>query len=48
MGWRAWQHLELDPNTVHASKVVRVPFSQPFTPEALRAMMERVSKGEPL
>lgn len=30
------------------SKVVQVPFTRPFTPAALRAMMERVSREEPL
>lgn len=28
------------------SKVVQVPFNQPFTPEVLRIMMERLSAGE--
>lgn len=36
----------LEPITTD-SKVVHVPFTQRFTPDALRAMMERVSRGEP-
>lgn len=38
----------IDAKAEGESKVVRVPFSQPFTPIALQAMMERVSKGEVL
>jgi len=38
----------LDPNIEGATKLVRVPFSQAFTPAELRAMMERVSREEPL
>ncbi|MDP1826511.1 MAG: DUF4365 domain-containing protein [Archangium sp.] len=38
----------LEPITEGESKVVPVPFSQPFTPDALRAMMVRVSREEPL
>ncbi len=38
----------LDPVIEGATKLVKVPFSQAFTPAVLRAMMERVSREEPL
>lgn len=38
----------LEPIGDGESKVVQVPFSQPFTPDALRAMMVLVSREEPL
>lgn len=38
----------IDPTVEGDSKVIEVPFTQPFTPEVLRNMMKNLSAGEPL